>query len=405
MKALAYREVWRETGAKEWGLQRQIAAKLKKIGGGKVTSAAVGQLFSKIDDDPAWYPGKSYQESHGPKPVLDGAKRRCIAASAMALKDSGSEPTFALVVAQCPRAALNPNTGKLVDPKLVYKVLRKDCYDHTPDKPWTNRPRLQKVALPAEVKEKRLAWGKQLQRQDLPAAWFFRHVLWMDICASVLPRTEAKAKEQALARKGQKGWFSDGSAEYSQNLRGSQASLKQASWGTVRVWWAPVLVRGKLHVVYFGKCFPGETPEGAALIVNKLPGVLATRFPNEAKPKVVMTDRGQGFFDKITGQQTPHYGAALEAAGLRALAGHDASGQPGNLQDLMLHETAVAWVRWHLQRTLPRRPWDETCEEYGQRLNRVCAKVNAQYDVAGLCREFPSRIAKLVLKEGDRLRK
>ena len=118
-----------------------------------------------------------------------------------------------------------------------------------------------------------------------------------------------------------------------------------------------------------------------------------------------MTDRGQGFFNKTTGQMTAEYAAALEAADLRALQGHDASGQPGNLQDLLLHETAVSWVRFLLTQTLPKRPWEETCEQYGVRLHRVCQKVNAKHDVTGLCMELPSRLEKLVEKLGDRLRK
>ena len=38
------------------------------------------------------------------------------------------------------------------------------------------------------------------------------------------------------------------------------------------------------------------------------------------------------------------YKAALAANGLRAFQGNVAAVQPGKLSDLMLHETAVAWM-------------------------------------------------------------
>ena len=60
-----------------------------------------------------------------------------------------------------------------------------------------------------------------------------------------------------MARKGNKGWMSEKSVEYSRNLRGKQTATKQRGWDTERVWWAPMLVRGKLHVEYFSNTFPG----------------------------------------------------------------------------------------------------------------------------------------------------
>ena len=263
---------------------------------------------------------------------------------------------------------------------------------------------MQKTALPPEVMEKRLAWAKHELRLKKLARWYFRHVLWFDLCNSILPRSEAKAKEQALARKGNRGWMSDLSAEYSRNLRGNQTATKQKSWDTERVWWAPMLVRGKLHIEVLPQNFPGETPEGVAIIVRKIPAVLNARFPQASKPKVLMTDRGRGFFQPCNGLITDEYLAALQETGLRAHQGDDASVQPGNLQDVVLHETAVSWVRHLLERTLPKRPWEETCAAYGSRLREVCGTVNANHDVEGLCLEFPERLQAVVDKLGDRLR-
>ena len=51
---------------------------------------------------------------------------------------------------------------------------------------------------------------------------------------------------------------------------------------------------------------------------------------------------------------------------------HDKPGggtlQPGDLKDLMLHETAVAWIDRRLTVTTPAKPWDETVDEFGERL-------------------------------------
>ena len=84
----------------------------------------------------------------------------------------------------------------------------------------------------------------------------------------------------------------------------------------MRVYWLPLLARGKLHVEGLPEGFPGDTPEGAETLVGKLPGVLARRFPNGAHPKLVMTVRGNGFFHSSSGKITPLYKAALDEAGL-----------------------------------------------------------------------------------------
>ena len=46
---------------------------------------------------------------------------------------------------------------------------------------------------------------------------------------------------------------------------------------------------------------------------------------------------------------TPQYRAALRRHGLRAFFDFDASAQLGQLQEVMLYETAVAWMRERLK--------------------------------------------------------
>ena len=71
----------------------------------------------------------------------------------------------------------------------------------------------------------------------------------------------------------------------------------------------------------------------------------------------------------------------------------------------MLHETAVAWIRALERKTLPVRPWEEAPIEFAARLKGIVAKINAEYDVEGLCRELPCRVASLHAKHGRKLAK
>ena len=189
------------------------------------------------------------------------------------------------------------------------------------------------------------------------------------------------------------------------SVKRNNSQSDQNSWDTERVWWSPFLVRGKLHVEVFPSSFGGETPDGAAALVDVIPRVLAARFPNAAKPRVVMTDRGRGFFWPANGNITPQYRSALRRNGLRAFAGENAADQPANAGDVLLHETAVSWLRQLMTLSLPTRPWAEAREEFATRLREAAQKVNDNYEVADLCREFPNRLDDLVNKRGDKLMK
>ena len=122
------------------------------------------------------------------------------------------------------------------------------------------------------------------------------------------------------------------------------------------------------------------------------------------RPEVLFVDRGRGFYTTATAVATRPFADAMAEHDLRAFMGNDASQQPGNLSEVLLHETAVAWTRALLTKTMPAAPWRETREEYAARLRSVCTTINAQHDVEGLCRAFPQRIADLVAQKGDKLR-
>ena len=53
----------------------------------------------------------------------------------------------------------------------------------------------------------------------------------------------------------------------------------------------------------------------------------------------------------------------------------------------------------------PKRPWEESPEQFATRLKGVVAKLNAGYDVEGLCRELPGRLQDLYEKKGRKLKK
>ena len=80
-------------------------------------------------------------------------------------------------------------------------------------------------------------------------------------------------------------------------------------------------------------------------MVTRVRAASYIRLQGGTAPKILFTDRGNGFYVSGTGRITPGYDAALKTHNLRAYFGNDASIQPGQLQEVMLHETAVSWTR------------------------------------------------------------
>ena len=391
-------------GKGDHGMKAFIASKVKKQGGGNPTSEAVRQFFAKIDGDKDWFPGKANYENQGAPSVMTGTNRAVIARCAMTLKEKGVEPTYAQVIASCPKAAYNPKTKQPFSKDTIYGILSEDCYDDDPCLPWEHKARFSKKALTDDMTERRLAFVTHVLRWGHNALWYYNHVVWTDLCSSIIPLNEKKANEMALARKGKKGWMSKGSELSNVNLPGKPEVLKQQSWNTIRIWWFPMLSKGKLHVDLFDSDFPGELAAGAERLVEKVRAAVNVRFQTaRSKPDIVFTDRGRGFYVPNSGAITPEYKGALEQHGLRPLMGNCARSQPGSLQDVLLHETAVSWLRTRLTRSTPKNCWEETREQYGRRLKRCCEEVNNECDVEGLCRGFPKRLKRLEETEGGRL--
>ena len=93
-----------------------------------------------------------------------------------------------------------------------------------------------------------------------------------------------KHEEQILARKARKGWGSKNAKLKSRNLKGNVSSVKQTSYDSIRVWGAPMLMRGKLHIELLGEGFPGEKAAGAAILVSKVRSAVNLRFQSASKP-------------------------------------------------------------------------------------------------------------------------
>ena len=187
------------------------------------------------------------------------------------------------------------------------------------------------------------------------------------------------------------------------SLKGSDSAKKQKSFDSARMYWLPILSRGKLHIEVVGEGFPGDTPAGAEILVQKVRAVLNVRFPDEDKPDILFVDRGRGFFNANNGKITQKFRDALDEHGLQTFNGNDGSKQSGAMGDLMLHETAVAWIRKREERCRLVRPWEESAAEFKTRMKEICQHINDNYDVEGLCRQLPRRLQELREKEGDRI--
>ena len=82
----------------------------------------------------------------------------------------------------------------------------------------------------------------------------------------------------------------------------------------------------------------------------------------------------------------------------------NASAQPGNLQEVMLHETAVSWIRKRENITRSTEPWKETVPEFAKCMREIAQGASANLSVEGLCRAIPKRLQLQVDAEGDRIR-
>ena len=117
----------------------------------------------------------------------------------------------------------------------MYLILEEDCYDDDLCLPWVHKARYSKKALTPEMKERRLKFADYVSGLHHKNFCFFDKLVWTDLCNSIIPLSEKKANEMALARKAKRGWMSPGSELCSENSKGHQEALKQRSWNITSV--------------------------------------------------------------------------------------------------------------------------------------------------------------------------
>ena len=416
VRALALRDVSREMYDGHVKVN-WIATKLRKTDGtckaysdDPVQHGSVCEFFEKVDADPEWFPGKHYGEKkRGPKPVFTKSKRARVASSGMSQKADGEEPCVDVTIVKCPAATWNPITKKPFCDKTIRKVWLTECYDFDPAFPWKYQYPLQKIAIPTEVCEYRMRMLKnilEVQEHGDSIMWWSQHVVWIDPCASVLPRSRLQYVRMRTAELGnKKRLISNDAKEYNRNLRGRKETLKQASYSSMRISWFIVLARGKVAI----EMLPEEwqlNGAGMAEVIELLPGVLRRMLGENAHiPRVLFTDRGTGMYAP-SGKVVNAYANAVNEAGFRLYWGPDAKAQSPDMGDLLLHETAVSWFRNRMRREKPVvLPWEETRAQWLARSTRCVRYINADHDVAGLCRQFPERLRSCKELDGGRIRK
>ena len=386
----------------------QIAEEVTKVGGGHPTKQAISDLAAAVAADSNWYPGKVTEMANkrGPKPKFAVLKRKQVAKSAMSLKRRGLEPTVAAVQLQTPAAATNPSTGDFFTAPTISRVFKELCYDDSPADPWAHTKPYQKTALPKELIAARLRWASRIKQLARKPSWYFENCIWMDPCNTVIPAAKRTVLDHAQASKGKrKRWMSNGSRMKSRNLLATPYAGKQRQWADKRAWWFVILARGKvvLHMMPLDWCQSGH---GMAEVVGRLPGLLRRRLGARPLPKIVVTDRGPGFYQAASGTIVAAYKEALAANGFKAFAGDEAKQQPPDIPDVLLHETVVSWVRAYFKKYpfkwVPKVEMNYTL--FRKRMKDCEAYINTNYDVEGLCRSSPKRIESLIAANGDRLR-
>ena len=119
---------------------------------------------------------------------------------------------------------------------------------------------------------------------------------------------------------------------------------------------------------------------------------------------------GRRYFSDGLGTITGDYESACREHGFKLWAGSNSKNgphaQPPDVADVVLHETAISWLRREEAESRPVAPWNETPEELEKRLQQAVARINKDFNVRGLCMEFPDRLHDLANKTyGDRLPK
>ena len=401
--ALAYREASKDLTKSGKANVAWVAKKVVRVDGKSPSPMSLHEFFAKVDADPDWFPGKHNGKKRGPAPLLTPAKRRAVATCAMRIKARGDEVTVEEVIHRCAVSTTNPSTGKPFDAKKIRDIFSTECYDLDPENPWRYQTKSSRLFLPREVMEHRVAMSKELLAMPcFTPTWFLHNAVWIDPCSSILPGSLKQYLRMKEALKGDKGWHSDDAKHLNENRRGPPTALKQKTWDGTKVNWVIILSRGVIGVDILPLDWQLDG-NGMATVVHRLKDRLREMLgPSARLPKVIMSDRGTGMYAPA-GQVVHAYEHAVRQCGFKLFWGPDAKRQAPDMPDLLLHETAVSWVRNVLRRMKPEvLPWKESPAQWSRRMMRAIDEAN-QYDVEALCMDFPDRIQECLTADGAKL--
>ena len=204
--AWALRKAWFASGNGKYGMLGFVQEHTT-IDGHAPRPNTLTDLYKKIDADPEWYPGKLAGAAPGRPSAMTNTSKSVLARSAMAESKRGGECTYKSLIARNPNAKRNPETGEPVDKRAVYEVLKTQCYDNenNKDDTWAYQARNSKAALSDLEMEVRMQHAdRMLDEVRHQASWYYRRLVWADVCSKILARTEKKATQLAMARRGRR---------------------------------------------------------------------------------------------------------------------------------------------------------------------------------------------------------
>jgi len=293
-------------------------------------------------------------------------------------------PSVAAVLANCPQATLNPETDEPFSTNVILRVFRTKCYDIEPEHPWNYDHPKQKTTLSPEFVLARATWADAMLAFNHHAGWYFRHIVWVDPCYTIIPGRPKTIHDQMVSSFGKaKRWGSADARNEPKNLRSSPYTNKTTQWGDVKLWWFIVLARGRVHVEVMGRDWI-QHGAGQAKLVERLPKILKKMLGHsETLPDTVFSDRGPGFYHPSRGTINPYYAEALTKFGFSPWAGDHALWQPGDIPDLLLHETAVSWVRKFLRQHPVKlgENMDRNIGRVEEKLLEAVDHINTHYEV------------------------
>ena len=202
--------------------------------------------------------------------------------------------------------------------------------------------------------------------------------------------------------KGDKGWIFDNAKKKKPNKRGAKTALRQTTFEGTKMNWVIILAKGVVGVDILPLDWTLDG-DSMAVVVQRLEGRLRDMLGADARlPRVLMSDCGAGMYAP-SGHVVAAYDCAVRECGFKLFWGPDAERQSPDMPDLLLHETAVSWLRGVLRRTQPDVvPWQETPQQWSRRM-KALDECNRSNDVEGLCVQFPDRVEECIAKEGVRL--